>query len=240
MLTKTSGIVLHTLKHSDSSSIATIYTESFGRMSYMVYGVGKKRSVCKSSFMQPLTLVEMDVSHQNTKDIQRIKDIKITYPYHNIPVHAVKNALALFLSELLFRCLRQAESDEHLFDFLQRSLQHLDRCDEGYANFHLVFMVQLMRYLGFEPHTNYTEGSYFDLLNGEFKQRQPAHVHFLPVSDAQKLGRLFQCNFNTMQNLTLSREDRNCLLNHLLVYYRLHIPEFGTLQSVDVLHTLFD
>lgn len=148
MLTKTNGIVLHSIKHNDSSTIITVYTQQFGRVSYLVHGANKKKSVVRASYLQPLSLVEMDVSHIPGKDIQRIKDIRMLHLFTGIPFDAVKNSLAIFISELLFRTLRQTEPDESLFLFLENSILQLDYCEQGIANFHLVFLIKLTRYLG--------------------------------------------------------------------------------------------
>ena len=162
MQIKTEGIVLHSLKYSDSATIVTVYTVQFGRVSYMVHGVNKKKSKFRAAFLQPLTLVEMDVFHVPGKEIQTIKDIRIAFPFTGIPFHPVKNALALFISEVLFRSLKRAEEDDNLFQFLSNSIRMLDYCEEGLANFHLVFLVKLSRYLGFEPNTDHGQTRYFD------------------------------------------------------------------------------
>jgi len=239
MQQKTAGIVLHTTKYKDNTNIVCIYTRDFGRVSYMVYGVGRKKSVVRSSFLQPLTLAELEVRHTTNKDIQQIKEIRVLYPFSSIPENPVKNALALFLSEVLFKSLRQAEPDEMLFLFLENSIQQLDCCHEGVQNFHLVFLQKLSRYLGFEASVEFS-GRYFDLMNGVFLTERPTHVHFLMPESASQFRILLETDYNTMNKLVLSRENRSELLKNLLEYYRLHIPEFHNLNSMAVLQSLFD
>ena len=128
MQEKTSGIVLHSIKYSDSATIVTIYTSQFGRVSYMVHGANKKKSVFRSAFLQPLSIVELDVVHLPGKDLQRVKDVRIAYPFTRVPFDPIKNSLALFLSEVLFRTLRQTEPDESLFLFLDNSIFNSNFC----------------------------------------------------------------------------------------------------------------
>jgi len=109
MQVKTTGIVIHSIKYSDSSTIVTVYTRQFGRVSYMVHGVNKKRSVFRAAFLQPLSILELDVIHSPGKEIQRIKDIQLEHPFIDIPYNPVKNALALFLSEMLFSLTIQSK-----------------------------------------------------------------------------------------------------------------------------------
>lgn len=240
MQEKTTGIVLHSIKYSDSASIVTVYTRLFGRVSYMVHGVNKKKSVCRAALMQPLSIVEMDVFHSTGKDLQRIKDMRIGYPFTGIPYDPIKNAVALFLSEMLFRTLRQTEPDESIFLFLENSIQQLDCSEAGMANFHLIFLMKLTRYLGFEPNKDEASVRYFDLLNGVFLREKPQHAHVLDEEFTDDFLSLLQADYSNMESLHLSRYKRTKLLESLVEYYKLHIPDFKVLHSLAVLHSLFD
>ena len=241
MQVKTTGIVLHSIKHTDSTTIITIYTQQFGRVSYMVHGINKKKSVCRPAFLQPLSVVEMDVSHTLGKDIQRIKDMRMEHQFTGIPYDPVKNSLALFLSEMLFRTLRQTEPDESLFLFLENSIQQLDCCEAGLANFHLVFLLKLTRYLGFEPNQDDEETDlYFDLMNGVFQRSKPLHTHYMLPEVAVDFAALLRSDYATMHQLAFARQKRLKLLEYMVEYYRLHIPDFHGLHSLAVLQSLFD
>ena len=137
---KTKGIVLHALKYSDTSTVVTVYTERFGRVAYMVYGVGGKRAVCRPALLQPLSLVELEVAHHPGKDMQRIREMRMAYPLEGIPFDPVKNSIALFLSEVLYRVLRRSEPDGELYAFLERSILRLDSSKGRLADFHLLFL----------------------------------------------------------------------------------------------------
>jgi len=240
MQSKTTGIILHSIKHTDSSTIVTVYTQQFGRVSYMVHGVNKKKSMCRAAFLQPLSMVEMDVFHIPGKDIQRIKDMRMNYQFTGIPFHPVKNSLALFLSEVLFKTLRQTEPDENLYLFLENSIQQLDCSEEGIANFHLVFLIKMSRYLGFAPNTEEGSGKYFDLINGVFTEQKPLHIHFLLPETTADFNSLLQADYVSMHKLILTRDRRTNLLKGLVEYYLLHIPDFHSLHSLAVLQSLFD
>lgn len=240
MQVKTTGIVLHSIKHTDSATIITVYTQQFGRVAYLVHGANKKKALVRSALLQPLSILEMDVYHTPNKDIQRIRDIRMQYQFVGIPNNPVKNSLALFISELLFRVLRQTEPDENLFLFLENSIQQLDCCKAGIANFHLVFLLKLSRFLGFEPNSDGEQTRYFDLINGVFQSEKPLHMHYLESEMANLLNELLQADYTDMHNLTFSRATRAKLLESLIEYYRLHIPEFQGLHSLAVLQSLFD
>ena len=52
MLEKTLGIVLHIIPYNDKISVAHLYTEQYGRSSYLIpQGGGKKARMFRSLFM---------------------------------------------------------------------------------------------------------------------------------------------------------------------------------------------
>ena len=237
---KTTGIVLHTLKHKDTATIVSVYTREFGRVSYLVHGSNKKKGVVRSAYLQALSLLEMDVFHNSKKSIQQIKDLHTTYTFSGIPYNPIKNALALFIAEILYRSLKQTEPDENLFLFLENAIQQLDHCQTGISNFHLLFMVKLSRFLGFAPNIEETDFRYFDLLNGIFLSQKPLHSHYLVPEVTTDFAALLRIDFSTLDELVMGRQKRVKLLESLVEYYRLHVPEFHGLHSLAVLQSLFD
>jgi len=237
---KTSGIVLHTIKYTDSTSIITVYTQQFGKVSYMVHGVNKKKSVFPAAFLQPLSLIEMDVFHTPGKNIQRLKEIRMEHPFTGIPFDPVKNALALFLSEVLFRTLKQTECDDNLYLFIENSILQLDCSEKGISNFHLVFLLKLTRYLGFEPNQDQGHGNYFDLMNGVFLKEKPLHSHFVLPEISADFINVLNADYSTMDILPFTRARRANLLKSIVEYYQLQVPDFHELHSLAVLQSLFD
>lgn len=240
MQMKTTGIVLHSIKYTDSTSIITVYTRQFGRTSYMVHGVNKKKSVCRAALLQPLSIVEMDVYHTPGKSIQRLKEMRMEHSFTGIPFDPVKNSLALFLSEVLYRTLRQTEPDESLYLFLENSILQLDCSVSGISNFHLVFLLKLTRYLGFEPNQDEVKATYFDLMNGVFLKEKPIHIHFILPDVTEDFIRILNTDYSTMHNLAFTRSRRAALLQGIVEYYQLHLPDFHGLHSLPVLQSLFD
>lgn len=240
MLISTGGIILRTVRHSDKSTIVTVYTREAGRMSCVVYGMGNRKSGFRSALFQALTLVEMQVELKTGNDLARIREIRLGEPLNHLTTHPVKNAISLFLSELLLKSLRQSESDPNLFSFLQHAILILDHTEEGTSNFHLVFMLRLAKHLGFAPSEVDDDATYFDLLNGVFDNTQPLHPHVVPRELMPDFRRLLQTGFDGLDKLLLSRARRNALLELLIEYYRLHVSEFHHLQSKDILTELFN
>lgn len=240
MQAKTYGIVLHNVKHTDSSTIVTIYTRLFGKITYLVYNTQKKNSTIRTALLTPLSIIELDVFHRQNREIQQIKESRNIFFCKNIPFSPIKNAIALFVAEMLFRTLKQTDADENLFTFLVDSIKKLDEAEKESVNFHLVFLTKFTGYLGFEMNNEYFGTQHFDLLNGMFVEQQPEHKHFIAPPISEHFAMLLNVDYDTMDSLKFSRQQRIQLLEYLLEYYRLHIANFNQIHSLSVLQTLFD
>jgi len=218
-----------------------MYTEAFGRASYLVArNRGKKSKVSKSLFM-PLSVLDMEVEHQNKRDLHRIRETRLCFPLMELFCDPVKNVMALFLAEILFRVVKETEPDARLFDYLYRSIHLLEVSEKGIANYHLVFLLHLLNYLGIFPNLeSYINGYYFDMQNGIFVDRPPMHRHYLNREESKIFSRLFKISYENMSIYTFSRQERVNILNRILSYYRLHLPEIPEIKSIAVLQTLFE
>ncbi|MDB5140135.1 MAG: repair protein RecO [Mucilaginibacter sp.] len=236
MLHKTRGIVFKTTDFGENSIIVQVFTEKFGLQSYMVNGAKKPKAKIGRNMLQPLHLLDMVVYHKNTGNVQRIKELKNSPQLLTIPYDIIKSSIALFLNEVLFKAVKQQGEDENLFDFVFSTIEWMDHQSEGLANFHLLFLTQLTRYLGFYP-DRYLVGNaeYFDMKNGVFCQYKPDSFSYLSPPHTQNFAVLLQCSFENMPLLKLSNDERRYLIQKLLEYYALHIEGFGSIRSHEVL-----
>jgi DNA repair protein RecO (recombination protein O) len=236
MLQKTRGIVLHSLKYGETGMITTIYTEVHGRMSFIMQGIHGKRSQVKANLLRQLSLLEMEVDFKQGRELQRVREVKNSSPFVSIPYEISKSSQALFLAELLHKVLREEEARPELFEFLYRSIQMLDLMDDGIANFHLLFLIQLTRYLGFEPTNNHSPSNrYFDMIAGKFVIMPPDHPWFLKELESEMVARLLGMNYQSSSGFMVNSELRNLLLTCILDYYGLHFGNKLNVKSLEIL-----
>lgn len=241
MLHKTSGIVLHTTKYSETSLIVKIISPDFGVNSYIVNGVRSKKSKFKATLFQPLTLVDLVVSNTDKAKLQRISEINILYPYTDIPYNIIKSSIALLLNEVLYKAIKEQHSDENLFEFIKNSLQLLDLKHDNCSNFHVFFMIKLSRYLGFFPEGRYSvRTSVFDLQEGRFVGPLPKHPHYLSMNQSSLLDELINAEYDTIHQLRIDKSQRKQLLQALIKFYQLHIASFGEIKSVEILEQVIE
>lgn len=241
MYQKVKGIVLHTLKYNDSSVIVNVYTEQNGRMSLLAAIPRNKKASVKTVLFQPLSIIEFETDYRVNTNLNRIKEVKSAYPFRSLPYHPYKSAIALFMAEFLYRALREEAQNTPLYAYLQHSILWLDECEHDFSNFHLVFLIRFSRFIGLYPNIEgYCEGDYFDLLNACFVSRRPFHTSFLHPEESSLFLQLMRMNYETMHLFSMNRIKRNRCLSVINDYYRLHLPDFPILKSIDILQESFD
>ena len=240
MQVKTEAIVLRSFKYGDNKLIVDLFTLQDGRVAFAVPLPKTGKGKVKKQFFQPLSILSVEYDLRPKAQLHRLSDVGVSVPYSSIPFDAVKLSQALFLSEFLCYALRSEQSNANLFRYIMDSLLWLDGCDDGYANFHLVFMMRLTRFLGFYPNLDdFSDGCCFDLRSSCFCQHPPFHRDFLNADEARKVGLMMRMNYPTMRLFHISRQERNRLLDVAMRYYAIHIPDFPELKSIDVLREMF-
>lgn len=239
-LHKTKGIVLRAVKYGETSLVVTIFTELFGVQSYLVNGVrtSTKKGTGKAGLFQPSAMLELVVYHNELKNLNRIKEFRWGYIYQHILSDVRKNAVALFMVELLLKSLKQPEANADLFHFTEDSFLHLDKShDTVTANFPLFFSLHLTHFFGFRMDDNYSSiNSFLDLQEGSFVKQQPDHPHFLEGRAAEITSQILKVmQPEELESLKLNHESRRILLNAYENFYALHIQDFGAMKTLPVL-----
>ena len=234
------GIVLRTVKYDDKSFIAHVFTCSRGHAAFIVNGSrGKRGSV--SRLFQPLTVLSFQWDIRPTASLHRMKEVRLAIIQQNIPVDPVKRSIAMLLAEFMCHTLSNEAENTNLYTYIEFSLQWIDAAMEGYANFHLVFLLKLARFLGISPDLDtYSDGDFFDLIRSKFVPYAVTSDMVMSSADAQLLFQLGTANYETMRTVAMNRHDRVRMLRYIERYYSLHIPQFPAIQSIEILQALFD
>lgn len=236
MLHKTRGIVFKTTDYGENSIVTQVFTEKFGLQSFIVNGARKPGARVSKNMFQPLHLLDMVVYHNDSGNLQRIKELKNSPVLKTIPFDIVKSSIALFLNEVLYKSVRQQPAEEDLFDFLFSAIEWLDHQTVHIANFHLVFLVRLSRYLGFNPEeSGSSDSDFFDLKNGVFARYKPDGLLYLSPPHTENFRALLRTGFDNLSSLKLNNDQRRYLIRKLLEYYALHIDGFGNIKSREIL-----
>ena len=236
------GIVLHTTRYTDSQVIVSVFTEQSGMVPFLIrFRRTRTTGSIHAIVWQPLSAVEVTWRHQERRSLQTPAEFVTWQPRSSIPFQPCKSAMALFLGEFLYHALRGESENRPLFEFLHHSLNWLDTSGEHYANFHVVFLLRLTRFLGFYPNIEgWHEGCFFDMLNATFTPVRPLHPHYMLPEEAALLPKFMRLDMRKMRAVGLNRAIRRRALQLITEFYRLHVPEFPEMKSIDILSEVFD
>ena len=259
---KLKGIVLRTVKYGENGYVVDMFTNSRGRMSFDVKRSASRqlsiqssrgRSCSKSSkvnpsIIMPLSLIEFESSIHGQMRLPSARGIQPYHTFGSLHFNPVKASIVMFLSECLSNLLKEEAANMLLYQYIEDSLKWLDYAETGYANFHLVFLMRLTRFVGVFP--NIDKSSlvssrqahsllYYDLMNSEYSGNQPPHQHFLKPAEARTIPYLLYMDYENMHLYRMNRRQRHRCLEVVIEYYMLHLTGFREPKSLEVLQDVF-
>lgn len=237
MYDATDAIVISTIKYGDTSLITKCFTENAGLKSYMLKGILKaKKSKVKAAYFQPLTQLKIRANHHQKKQLNYISDIELVNVYETVYTNIKKQAIVLFLAEVLNGAIQEEEQNNQLYRYLKTAFIWLDSHD-SISNFHLLFLFNLTKFLGFYPQTKEVHYPFFDLLEGGFVANNSPNC--ISGDRLIQFKKLLGINFDVLHEVNYSANDRQTVLQILIQYYELHLSGFRKPKSLDVLKSIF-
>ena len=241
MLVKTNAIVISTVKYGESSLITRCYCKELGLKSFMLKGIlTSKKGGLKKSLFQPLNLINIStqIKNQSNQKLNFIREGSLKVHFKEIPLKIKKNAIALFISEVISRVIYEdGNPNIELYSFLENSIMRLEK-DEFSPVFHLKFLTLLSDQLGFYPNLMCQEKEFFDIESGCFCENSNSK-YVVGGETVRAFKELLGINFDDIVQIKISNTLRITVLNFLIDYFNIHLPRFGKIKSIAVLHEIF-
>lgn len=232
---KSEGIILRTIKYSESSIIVDIYTKVKGLRSFIVSGLNSKKNKSKSSCFRHLNIVNIVAYDKTNGSLARIKEFGISYYYKSLTYDVTKSSIGLFAIEVCRSSIKELEPNESLYDYIYETLIKLDTVEHNLALEPIYFTLGLMSHIGITPDNNWSNKNiYFDVLNGRFD------CTLNEYSELEEISKLIsQLLSSSRDKVSIKKLYRDKILDIILKYYQIHIDGFKSLKSVDVLREIF-
>ncbi|PIE48851.1 MAG: DNA repair protein RecO [Flavobacteriales bacterium] len=236
MLVTTKAIVLSSIKYAEADLIVHCYSE-IGVKSYFIKGLYKsKKGTLHPSMFQVLTQLEITANYKPGRNLHFIREAKIIHAYTRLNTEITRQSLAIFTAEILFHSLKEEEENKPLYNFLETALSYLEN-GEHLANFHLMFLIQLSKYLGFYPKI-FKNQQYFDLTEGIFTNKILSN-HYISGIEVKLLEQLIGMDFDADNVVIINKKIRLSLLENLLLYFKIHLTGFQHPKSLEVLKAVY-
>lgn len=241
MQLQTLAIVLHSTAYNDRYAIVHLYTLERGRLGVLVPRGGRLKGK-HHLLLVPLSEVELSLELRPHRDLAILRESKAISAHHGIQMNPAKCSQVIFLSELLYRILSQPEPDSELYGYISSSLVILDRLESGVANFYLCFVYRMLRFLAISPEgavgggrVGSCEYDWFDLMDVCYTPEPRLRQYALPPEEAKHLRLFSRITFDNLAIFRYNRHDRALILDRLMLFYRLHLPPFPALRSIEIL-----
>ncbi|PNQ74927.1 DNA repair protein RecO [Hanstruepera neustonica] len=238
MLGTNKAIVLSKIKYRENDIIVKCYTLKRGVVSYLIRNAFKSKNHKTIAYYQPLSQLFIDEKYKQNQSLHYITEVKSSFVYKTLHTNVLKSSVTIFIAEILATVLKEEEQNNTLFEYIELSLQWLDT-ETDFSNFHLLFLLELTKYLGFYPESKYDDKSIFNLQSGAF---EISLIDKYSISEQNNtvLKRLLGMKFDELNQLQLNVFQRRNFLNMLLLYYELHLGYFKKPKSLEVFSQLFN
>ena len=216
MTTAAELIVLHTTKFGENSIVLHTLSKEYGRRGFLVRGVGKKSM---TSLFLPLTVLEADITESSRSKLYTARNLSAKYPLNGIRSNMFKNSMTLFMSEVLYRVVKEGGNEQGLYEWCEKSIQLLDSIGSDFSNFHIRFLLELAIALGFSP---------------EAQDLRPFTGDHFPIVE-----RFIRDSFAESMLIPLTGQVRNEIAEEVLRYIEFHSESAVNVNSLKVLRELF-
>ena len=208
-------IVLHTTKFGENSLVVHTLSSDYGRRSFLVRGAGKKTM----SLFLPLNLLEADIVETTKSNLYTARNIVLRHPLLGIRNNMFKNSMTMFMSEVLYRTIKDGTYEEGLYEWCEKVILLLDAIQSDFSNFHIRFLLELSVSLGFSP---------------ESRDLQPFVGDYYPTVE-----KFMQSDLATSMLIPLNGTARNEIADSILRYLEFHTDSSLNINSLRVLRELF-
>lgn len=239
MLVTTNAIVLSKLKYKDNDLIVKCYTQELGVVSLILRGVLKnKKGGSKTAYFQLLSQLQLVIDYKSNRTLHTVKETKLSYFYTSLHSNVLKSSIVMFLAEVLSNALREEEQNKALFSYIETTLQWLDAHSE-YSNFHLFFLLNLTKYLGFYPQVENIGANFFSLSDGKFENKK-LDKYSISGENLFLLKQLLGITFDALSSVKINAKQRQSFLSMILLYFELHLGSFKTPKSLQIFNQVFN
>lgn len=215
-----------------------MYTEQKGHQTFMVHSVRKAKPTTPHSYLQLMSLVDMVAYHNDQRKIHHIKEIRLDHPFQSISFDMRKSSVITCLAELTSKCATTSYPQPELFNFLHDALIEYDQPDTFDRDFLIRYLISLTHHLGFgiEIPDNGVHNRYLDLMEGTLVAVRPLHDYVMIPSDIEYLQAIVKAGSSKREDISL--DIRRRLIDHLILYYQLHVETLREVNSLKILREL--
>jgi DNA repair protein RecO (recombination protein O) len=246
VIIKTEAVVLSKINYGDSSSIASLFTRDYGKMSVIIKG-GRNPKSKLGLIIDPLNHLQLVIYKKESRDIQLISGADLITFYPRIKENLERLKYAYAIIELIKKLTYENEHNYRLFNGILKILSLLETSEEEpkiiFSRFFLFFLTEL----GYEIildkcficrtsligsknlSYNFELGILCENCSGKYVEN---------YSINSELFHYLFCLKNNLNQVTgTSSETKDKALKFLEKYLKIHIPDFKGIQTFQLFNS---
>lgn len=215
--------MLQLIPHKDHSAVVKLYTSHSGLISCWINSVHGKSSGIRAASLQPFTNINAVIDERETRRMPTLKEMQLSFFPTHISNTVEKSAIAIFIAELFLHTIKEPSPDEELYNFIKQSIIILNATADKCANFHVVFMLKLSKYLGILPKNSFSQKTpYLNLEEGTYQAQTPLNKVFLYPGESEYVSKLSALTMESFASIQVPAILRRNILHGLLKYFEIH------------------
>lgn len=146
-------IILNTTRTGEKSLVVHALSRAGGRRGYIVSADSRS-----GALWQPLNILDAEVVENPRSELCRLRGVSVIHPLEGLRSNLYKSAIGMFISEVMWRLVREGQPEESLWSWLEGSILTLNALKADFSNYHLRFLLELCSTMGFSPSREGLEG----------------------------------------------------------------------------------
>ena len=220
MLLSSKGLVLKVFPYSNTSVICNIFTDDYGKLTFIVKGIRKPKKPLLS-ILQPFNLIELQYYYKKDRGIQLIKEADIVISFEKLRQDFSTIIIGSTILNIINKIFEKEYSNDIIFRLIYKTLNKLSDNTKNNKIFFIFFIFHLNKQLGFMPDSN------------EIKNRiKDKGVLFLEQINETHIDELLNIDVNA----ALLKQTY-----HFLIFFmKHHIHSMGNIKGLDQLEKIYN
>ncbi|MCQ2120008.1 MAG: recombination protein O N-terminal domain-containing protein [Bacteroidales bacterium] len=208
-------IVLAHTRFGENSIVLHTLSEEYGRRSFLVR-VSQRTAM---ALFLPLNILQAEITENPKSTLWTARNFVCLHPLNGLRNDLKKNTMALFMSEVLYRVVKEDMDEMGLTAWMKGQIFLLDGLESDFSNFHLLFLLSLCTILGFSP--------------------EPADLSPFAGEHYQTIEALITKPLEEALLIPMNGQARNETAESVLRYIEYHTESAVRIRSLAVLREIF-
>lgn len=220
MLLSSKGLVLKVFPYSNTSVICNIFTDHYGKLTFIIKGIRKPKQPLLS-IMQPFNLIELQYYYKKDRGIQLIKEADIVISFEKLRNHFSTIIIGSTILNIINKVFEKEYSNEIIFRLIYKTFNQLSDINYNNKILFIFFIFHLNKQLGLMPDINNSK----DNLNKK---------------DVLFLKKINETHIADLLNIKIDFDTLKKTYNFLIHFMKYHIPNANHIKGLKQMEKIYN